>query len=596
MDFQFVPYSVLAVISAGIALFLAFVIWQRRPGQGVYPFVILMLALALWCVMNFGEQNSRTLVGKLTFLRFAYIGILTIPAAWFVFIKAYIGQDKWLTRQRLLLLSIEPLIVWVLILTSASNDLYWSRFDLALMDNYVVTDTDTGVLFWVHAAYTYILLLVSAIILFRAFLRSPELFKGQMTFLLIGSFAPWIANALYITGNSPLPESVDLTPIAFTITGLSVGWSLYRFRLLDIVLVARESIIEKMNDAVFVLNEGGYILDANRATLRLLNKAANDVIGQPAESVLQNQKGLVDQYRRAEIAQDEITLPIGDELHYFDMAISPLYNQHYQVMGRIVSLHDITPLKQLNQQLEAAREAASQLAKQKAEFLATMSHELRSPLNAIIGYSEIMVEELSEPLSPKTHKMVKRVHENGKQLLDLINDILDLSKLESGYFQVDAKAFACIDLADDVLSQMNVLAEKKGLKLELKIAEDFPETIIGDAGRIKQILINLISNAIKFTEQGKVSLNVLRENQTMVFEVCDTGKGIPAESLDKIFEEFSQVDSSSEHRHESTGLGLSIVKKLLTAMQGSISVESVLGEGSTFRVRLPLATQLAESA
>ncbi len=245
-------------------------------------------------------------------------------------------------------------------------------------------------------------------------------------------------------------------------------------------------------------------------------------------------------------------------------------------------------LTESNAALERARLAAEESARLKSEFLSTMSHELRTPLNAIRGFCGIMLEGMGGEIDDEARHMLNRVHSNGDRLLGLINDILDISKIEAGRMELVNEPFAPRALVEKWRSQISVLAEKKALNFEVDIDPALPEQLYGDAERITQIAVNLMSNAIKFTENGGVRLAVQVQDNQWLIRVTDSGIGIPPHALNYIFEEFRQVDGSSTRVYGGTGLGLAIVKKLCRMMGGDIKVTSELGKGSVFTVNLPV--------
>ena len=218
-----------------------------------------------------------------------------------------------------------------------------------------------------------------------------------------------------------------------------------------------------------------------------------------------------------------------------------------------------------------------------------MSHELRTPLNAIIGYCGIMLEGMSGEVDDQAMRMLGRIDSNAIRLLNLINDLLDFAKLEASRLVLRSEAVDPRELMTRCKEQLQVLANEKGLAFELQIAEDMPTTITGDSERLEQIVVNLLSNGIKFTESGCVTLSVEKQDDKFwTFQVHDTGIGIPSEAQDMIFEEFRQVDGSTTRTHGGTGLGLAITRRLVQEMGGDITCTSVVDEGSTFTVVLPI--------
>lgn len=238
----------------------------------------------------------------------------------------------------------------------------------------------------------------------------------------------------------------------------------------------------------------------------------------------------------------------------------------------------------------AAQRIADENSRLKSEFLSMMSHELRTPMNAIEGFTSIMLNGLGGvEFNDKADDFLRRIQSNSKRLLALINDFLDLSRVESGRIELAHMPFSSRQLVASWQAEIGILADKKNILLETNIDDGIPETLSGDAEAISKIVINLLSNAIKFTEEGQVTLSLkCSENNKWDIIVQDTGIGIPPHAREYIFDEFRQVDQSSKRKYGGTGLGLAISQKLVRVMGGSISLQSEIGQGSTFTVTLPV--------
>lgn len=246
-------------------------------------------------------------------------------------------------------------------------------------------------------------------------------------------------------------------------------------------------------------------------------------------------------------------------------------------------------LSQANEQLTAANERLKELDRLKTMFLSTVSHDLRTPLGAILGFAEMLEAGVYGPLSEKQEGAMQRIVDNAGRQMNLVNDLLDQARMEAGQLSLEVTSFAPAELLDGLLADMNALVQAKGLELTSHIASDVPATLSGDPRRLLQILTNLVGNAIKFTEQGGVHVRLyLPDKAHWALEVSDTGPGIPEEAQDYVFDPFRLVDSSITRKHGGIGLGLAIVKRLTNLMGGEVILESEVGRGSTFTVVLPL--------
>jgi PAS domain S-box-containing protein len=267
----------------------------------------------------------------------------------------------------------------------------------------------------------------------------------------------------------------------------------------------------------------------------------------------------------------------------------PVKDENGQVVGLIGLVFDVTERKRAAEALALARDQALETLRLKSQLLANVSHDLRTPINAILGYSEMLQEEVYGPMAEDQHGVLSRVIVSTKQLASLINNLLDQAQIDAGRLTLNVSPVSPANLIESVVTMVSVMAQSKGIQLNTHVDPTLPPLLSGDPQRLHQIILNLVGNAIKFTDQGSVSIRILRPTSDQwAIEVSDTGAGIPADAQVYIFDAFRQVDGSVTRKHTGVGLGLSIVKQLAVLMGGEVNLVSEVGRGSTFTVTLPL--------
>ncbi len=391
-----------------------------------------------------------------------------------------------------------------------------------------------------------------------------------------------------------------------------VGFYMYLGKMLK-QLDPSQAVPERVRSALDTMAEGLLVLD-HREQIMLANRAFTDIMGISPEALLGRN---VEEFPWAdsegqaipphalpwhqaleagEIQKNQrlrLTLPHGEHVTFM-INCSPILGTGGRHVGVLASFDDVTQLEEAEIELLKSKEAAEAANQAKSAFLANMSHEIRTPMNAILGFTELLKRGFGRD-SEETRHHLEIIHSSGKHLLELINDILDLSKIESGRLEVEQVPFNPYSVIFEVVQVLGIQAKEKGITLDLQILDEVPTIITGDPGRTRQIVTNLVGNAVKFTEAGGVTVTAYAkqlEDQVIRFhiDVADTGIGMSSEAMERIFEDFMQADVSVTRKFGGTGLGLTISRKFARALGGDITLESQPEEGSVFKVTLETRT------
>jgi len=366
-----------------------------------------------------------------------------------------------------------------------------------------------------------------------------------------------------------------------------------------------ETLIENLGAGVVVCDATGQLVSFNRV--------AGEWHGIDPLSIPQSQWAshydLIDPKTGNLMAMEKIPLVRafrGEEVHNSELIIVPkgqprrhllcqgnrIYGPQGEFLGAVVVMDDVTELKHIEEKLEEARDSAEKANRAKSGFLAAMSHEIRTPLNGILGFASLLRET---PLNSEQEDFCESIHRSGEELLLLINDILDFSKIEAGRLELENVSFNLPTLLHELIHFFGPMAKQKGLNIVGSLSPNLPENIMGDPTRLRQILTNVLANAVKFTEKGSIRLEAEAscqngENPLVRLSVTDSGIGIRPEVLSRIFDAFEQADASVNRRFGGTGLGLTVCRRLAEAMGAYLTVESCVGRGSTFSLQLPVVT------
>lgn len=406
---------------------------------------------------------------------------------------------------------------------------------------------------------------------------------------------------LFIMGGQDQPNQINNTLIIFfedvterMLLEQTLAQRSHEAALLLTSLTATKDYLQKIitaiADALIVTTKSGQIQTINPAAQELFGYSVEELVHQPISQIIVANQVLADSYPQTiEVKcqrKDTSIITVAFSCSTIQTEIDGIENLVY--IGR-----DITEQLQIKENLNLARTQAEETSQSKSLFLANMSHEIRTPMNGVLGLTELLI---TTNLDPKQRDFAEGIRTSGRNLLTIINEILDLSKLEAGKVKAEVYKFDLRDCVEDIVDLLAPLAHSKGLELSCIIDPNLPTTVWGDGARLGQILTNFLSNAIKFTSTGEILMEVCPHPETgIIFTVADQGIGISSQSISKLFSPFTQADDSTTRKYGGTGLGLAICKQLTKIMGGEIGVESTVGEGSNFWVSFPFNLEVSDS-
>ncbi len=586
MDTVYVFYVYALFTAAIFALVVGYMSWKRRQARGAAPLIVMMGAIFIWTLFQAfmfidNDFHTKTMLANMRFF-----GIEIVPIAFYALAYGYKDGTNDLTFKKWIQFLIFPFLNIVAIWSNPIHHEFYSK----VSKGEHILILKEGILFWFNMIYLYIFIFWGILIFIRMCIKSSSLFRRQTLILAAAAFFPTIANLLFNFNLMPIKE-IDLTPFTFLITGILYFYALFQYKLFLIVPVARDRLVEEMKDIVIVVDSENRVLDLNRiARETILEENDKNYVGKNIIDVLGDWWDLTEFIVDGSTNSQKIVQKVDSKTEYYDLRVTSIIDEKGQENGKLIVLVNITKIEEALQEAQRAKEEAEYANRSKSYFLANISHEIRTPMNAVIGIAEILDTMILS--RDKQKEYIKMIQSSAESLLTMINDILDFSKIEAGKMELEKSEFDIGKLVNETVQTYSVLAEGKFLTLTSVIDEKINTKLLGDSIRIRQILINLIGNSIKFTREGRIEVSVEQEKVEgnhiiLAIKVSDTGIGIPKEKIESIFESFKQADNSTTRRFGGNGLGLSIVKNLVKLMNGNITVESEEGEGSSFCCHLP---------
>ena len=564
----------------GISLIFAALILLLN-GDGAREQKLLIFIMCGSLVQNVGymlELTAPTVEAAVAAVTVENVGSTFVPLCycWFTYTYCYARPPKKLLR------ALEVINFFVLPTVFFNwNGLFYREFQwLSTADGFHYVSITYGPLYTFFLITRIVIPYVLSIYTLARAVRGrldQQVSRQYWTILLITS----LPVAVLVAYVFKLTAVFDLTPVTLAITMAMVVIVVWSRRNYDFRRLAAEKVLESLGDGVIALDDHDRLISYNRAAAQIFTSLPEHKLGE-------NVRELED--FREEMLNESVPWSFSINGQHYECHSKQIIDENGRKQGCVILVLDMTDIKAYINEIKRVRQQAEKANIAKSEFLANMSHEIRTPMNAIIGLNDIIMEECPDP---QIYAHAKDVQSAAKNLLAIINDILDLSKVEAGKMELVYGDYHLKTLVDEVVGMMDMAASKRGLILKYECDSALPCRYNGDEGRIKQVLINILNNAIKFTKEGYVRVYITgwpgknEDEEVLSFRVEDTGCGIRKEDLGKIFEDFRQVDAKRNRTVEGTGLGLAIVRHLVELMGGLIDVDSVYGEGTTVMITIP---------
>ena len=576
IQWQYHPYVALVLASAGVATLVAAYTWQRRRAPGAKPLALIMLLIVIWSMALGLEVGARNLPTLLIGLKLEVVGSYSLPVLWLLFALEYTGKREWLTPAKIFVLNIVPGITIALIWTLDRNTLvYTDVWQNRGTDPWTLGWTP-GIWYFVAMLYNNLLLLIGSIVLLRQFTHSQRPFREQIGTMLVAVAIPWLMMLLYLF--EVFPPTLPAGPIAFALAGWLLAWNLQRHKLLDIVPVARDRLVEQMRNAVIVLDAERRLVDVNPAGRDLLGDGDVSRIGQSVDDIFSPTIASRLSMDAAEYTMS-VTLDSNEKERWYDLHIAPLHRDSDPIEGWILSFYDVTELRIAKQQAEAANAAKSQ-------FISNVSHELRTPLTNIKLYTNLL--KIGDETKREAYLNV--LSRETARLQKLIEDLLHISRLDLDKVRFQTQPIDVNILVETLVNDRRRLFAERGLALSFR-SNHLP-SVQADPRLLEQVITNLLSNAMNYTAEGSVTVSTAKIDKEgsawITVAVEDSGLGISENEVPRLFDRFYRGRSSKETRVPGTGLGLAISQQIAELHRGHLTCESKLGEGSVFKLWIPI--------
>ncbi len=556
-------------------------ILRKREFHGRPFFLMGYLATMGWLVLVIAELMATLPSCKMFWAELSFFFIALLPTAWCYFLYDYShARTVTISLPRLASLIVAPTVIMLLSVTNSVHQLFYLPETRVIKTSQgPALDYVHGPLFLLAVIYLYTFMAGGVLIVARGFLKARTAYRGYFLMLLMITLIPTLGNVAYVVFGFAF-FGFDPTPFLFSLVMILLVLMIMTNSMFDVASVAKNYLFYDAEQPVAVIDEKGQFVVMNPSFEALLDACEHKGITRLAEWDELNTLAFDPNFPKSTVFE------AADRA--FELRVIPIDKplaDSNSCMGWTVLLKDVTDIRSTNAELSQAVHKAESANRMKSQFIANMSHEIRTPLNGILGMAEVLSHEIT---SARHAEMVDTIRQSGDVLLNILNDILDLSKIEAGKLALLPEEFDTQEIIRRASGLHRLSAEAKNVRLIVEADQNGPRRV-GDPMRLMQILNNLLGNAIKFTDTGSVTLRMSNPPYgNLEFSVIDTGIGMTEEQISRIFDDFEQADGAITRRYGGTGLGMSIVRRLVSMMNGKIDISSRKGAGTLVKISLPL--------
>lgn len=572
VNFEWTPFAIPYMVSGIVALAAAVVARKRRRRPGAAALCCLMLAAGVWSLANALEICSVGVEAKTLWANIEYVGIATVPVAWFATALGLTGKSEWLNRRNIMLLMAIPIAVQVMVWTSRYHGLMRYNVRIDASGPFAVIVKTYGPWFWVWTAYAYTLLAIGTISIIRTMVGLPGPYRAQVALVAVGTLAPWASSILYISGLSPIRQ-LDMTPIAFVIAALAGALAILRYQFLDIKPIAWATVVAGMDDGVVVTDYRGRVVAANTAAQALTSWSAHRAVGKDVSEVLGRWPQAAHALMDVAGSPSESVMAIDDRETSYEFRLSPLLGSGDSTIGRIIVIRDITEQRRAHDEIVRQQRAVAAMEEREA-----LARDMHDDICQVLGYLNL---ELQSTQGKLAQGQTAAAQGDISSLISLVRNAQ--AEMRSYIRSMRGGAESGCELTPKLQQFLRGIESRYGICTALTVSEELSEGIMGHTAKLQlfRIIQEACANTVKHADASGLWVSVECLGSVVEVVVRDDGKGFSV--VDEV-----AVAEEDAARASSGGLGLSIMRERAERLGGDFTLRSAPGKGTEIRVCIPV--------